>query len=293
VMISVIIPALNSQDTIGRTLSSLFLNTISETECEIIVVDNGSSDNTVKIAQRYPAKILSCAKRGQGAARNLGLAEAKGEIICFTDSDVIVPKDWLQKISKFFADYPRADGVGGPVLPPPDGHLNNLQKLEGEIYVNTHNFPDKMIKSTFGDKSNALYSANCAYRKDVLLLKNCFDDSGFDAVDIDLCWKLLQNGRLLVFNPEIAVFHLGFPWSLKRVFNQQFRWGRSQTILEMRYPVKTDLKMRLLPHYYLLVMLLRIIYSRGADESFLQLFESCAFNFGYAYGKLKAYLRSN
>ncbi len=289
-MISVIIPALNSQNTIGLTLSSLIRNAVLKLEFEIIVVDNGSSDNTMKIAERYPVKVVSCAKRGQGAARNLGLLEAKGDIICFTDSDVVVPKDWLSRIAAFFIDHPHAHGVGGPVLPPSSGHFNDLQKLEGELYFKTHNFPDKMVESAFGDKRNALYSANCAYRKNVLP-ENCFDDSGFDAVDIDLCWKLIQKGKLLLFDPEIKVFHLGFPWSLRGIFSQQFRWGKSQTILEMRYPIETNMKTRMLPYYYLLVMILRIFYLKGASESFLQLFESVAFNIGYAYGKMEAYTR--
>jgi glycosyltransferase involved in cell wall biosynthesis len=292
-LLSVVIAALNSENTIGRTLSSVFSNSLPSKEFEVIVVDNGSTDNTVEAAKRYPVKIFSCAKRGQGAARNLGIAKARGEIICFTDSDIVVPENWLRKILEFFSIYQHADGVGGPVLAPPSGHLNNLQKLEGETYARTHDFPTEMVESKFGDHIGSLYSANCAYRRDVLISSNGFDESGFDAVDIDLCWRLILKGKRLVFNPGIKVIHLGFPWSLKAVFRQQFRWGESRGKLNMRYPSTrtfyTGLKSRILRYYFFVVLFAQILYSKDRTKSILQLFEKCAFTCGCIKAYLEAY----
>ncbi len=292
-LLSVVIAALNSENTIGRTLSSVFSNSLPSKEFEVIVVDNGSTDNTVEAAKRYPVKIFSCAKRGQGAARNLGIVQARGEIICFTDSDVVVPENWLRKILGFFSICQHTDGVGGPVLAPTNGHLNNLQKLEGEIYARTHNFPTELVESKFGDHIGSLYSANCAYRRDVLISSNGFDESGFDAVDIDLCWRLILKGKRLAFNPEIRVIHLGFSWSLKGVFRQQFRWGESRGKLNMRYPstraFHTSLKSRILRYYFFVVLFAQILYSKGRAKSVLQLFEKCAFTCGCIKAHLEAY----
>ena len=292
-MLSVIIAALNSENTINHTLSSLHSNNLPSKEFEVVVVDNGSTDKTVEVAKRYPVKIFSCAKRGQGAARNVGIAKARGEIICFTDSDIVVPEDWLAKILRFFEDCPHADGVGGPVLAPASGHLNNLQKLEGEIYARTHDFPAKIIESKFGDHVGSLYSANCAYRRNVLISSNGFDDSGFDAVDIDLCWRLILKGKHLLFNPEMKVIHLGFPWNLKGVFRQQFRWGESRGKLNMRYPSarasNTGLKTRIFQYYFFAVLFAQILYSKGRARSVLQLFERCAFTCGCISAYLKSY----
>lgn len=292
-MLSVIIAALNSENTISRTLSSLYSNNLSSREFEVIVVDNGSTDKTVEVAKRYPVKILSCAKRGQGAARNLGITEARGEIICFTDSDIVGHEDWLAAILKFFNRFPHVDGVGGPVLAPASGHLNNLQKLEGEIYARTHDFPAKIVESKFGDHVGSLYSANCAYRRNALISSNGFDESGFDAVDIDLCWRLILKGEHLLFNPEMKVIHLGFPWNLKGVFRQQFRWGESRAKLNMRYPSarasNTGFKTRIFQYYFFAVLFTQILYSKDRAKSVLQLFERCAFTCGCISAYLKSY----
>ncbi len=293
-LFSVVVAALNSEKTLGQTLSSLFSNVVSAGEFEVIVVDNGSEDRTVEVAKKYPVKLFSCAKRGQGAARNVGVSEASGEVICFTDSDIVVPRNWLETILGFFGSHPLADGVGGPVLAPLNGHLNSLQKLEGEVYARTHYFPAGMVKSTFGDPVGSLYSANCAYRRDVFVSFGGFDESVLDAVDIDLCWRLILKGKCLMFNPEMKVVHLGVPWSLRGVFRQQFRWGKSRGILNMRYPrarfVNTGLRTKIFQYYFPAVFFVQILYSKGKTKSMLQLFEKCAFTCGCISAYLRAWL---
>jgi glycosyltransferase involved in cell wall biosynthesis len=288
VLLSVVIPALNSEATIGRTLSSVFSSKLYGDDFEVILVDNGSIDNTVRVAEKYPVKIYSCAKRGQGAARNLGVTKARGEIICFTDSDVVVARDWLERIWEFFVSHPHADGVGGPVLAPPRDNVNSLQRLEGELYARTHGFPTHMMRCEFGEKRNALYSANCAYRRNALVSSCGFDESGLDAVDIDLCWRLTLKGRHLVFDPELKVFHLGFPSSLWSVFKEQFRWGESEAELRMRYQDGHGLRKKILAYYSLLLSFMYVLCSKRRTMSFLHLCENCAFNLGFVNGHLKA-----
>jgi len=282
-LLSVVIPTLNSANTIRYTLSSLFSNNLSRDVFEVIVVDNGSIDNTVDVAEKFPAKIYSCPIHGQGPARNLGISKAQGDIICFTDSDVIVPKDWLQKILDFFDTHPNVDGVGGPVLAPLSSHINNLQKMDGEIYSETHIFPTRITKSRFRDKRTALNSANCSYRKEILFSVNGFDTSILDAVDIDLCWRLIRSGKCLIFNPDIKVIHFGSPWNLRGIFNQQFRWGISDIELKKRHPHKSSIKEKFFPYYSLVRLSLFLLSPKHKNKKLLRFFEICAFDCGRIY----------
>ena len=226
VLISVIIPAFNSERTIGLTISSVLSSSLPRNLFEVIVVDNGSVDNTVEVAKRFPVRLYSCPIRGQAPARNVGLREARGSIICFTDSDVVVPKDWLEKISNFLRDHPEIDGVGGRVLNPVKGHVNEFQKWVGDVYYEDQTFPRRIEKSRVLSYTASLYSADCSYRRDVLLSVNGFDESVWDGNDIDLTWRLVRQGKTLVFNPNIEVVHLGFASTLGKVFQKQMHWGK-------------------------------------------------------------------
>lgn len=224
--LSVVIPTFNSADTISHTLISILSNDYPKDLYEVIVVDNGSLDNTVEIVKRFPVRLYSCPKRGQGPARNKGIRQALGDTVCFTDSDVIAPSDWLQKISDFFKKHPDADAVGGRVLPPRSGHRTLIQKWVGEVYYMDQSFPAEMMHAKICTYTGSTYSANCAYRKDALLSVNGFDESVWDGNDIDLCWTLLKKGKNIVFNPDIQIIHLGFPWNMRLSFRKQFAWGR-------------------------------------------------------------------
>jgi len=119
--VSVIIPTLNSADTLEKCLASVSLNH-SRYRHEIIVVDAGSTDGTLDIARRYTDKVLN----GSPARinRNQGIKEASGDVICFTDSDCIVPVGWIDMMVDGLLRLHRQDntvaGVGGGNVPPPE-----------------------------------------------------------------------------------------------------------------------------------------------------------------------------
>src|SRR4051812_29584464 len=99
-MTSVVIPAYNEENNIGRCLESFIAQTFQE-PFEIIVVNNASTDKTREVALRYSAqlhiRVIDELQKGRGAARARGFAEAMGEIILSTDSDCTVPKDWIEQ----------------------------------------------------------------------------------------------------------------------------------------------------------------------------------------------------
>ena len=93
--ISVIVPTYNEEKNIGKTLESIKKIDKKDWETEIIVIDGGSKDDTVKVVKLLGAKVFVFEHRGIGYAREMGVENAKGEIIAFTDADTTLPFDWL------------------------------------------------------------------------------------------------------------------------------------------------------------------------------------------------------
>jgi len=120
--VSVVIPTLNSAETLERCLTSIKANN-TKYEYEVIVVDAGSNDETIEIARKYAHKVLD--GMPSRINRNIGVEAARGEIICFTDSDCFVPEDWIDRLVDGLLRLNVKDnkivGVGGGNIP----SLNN------------------------------------------------------------------------------------------------------------------------------------------------------------------------
>ena len=126
--ISVVIPAYNEVKKIRRCLTALQKQSIRD-PYEIIVVDNGSSDDTAPVARKFGVTVLEEKTRGVACARQRGFQAARGDIIASTDADTIVPPDWLQTIQNAMAD-PKRVGVMGTFLFYDRGKIwNGLTKI--------------------------------------------------------------------------------------------------------------------------------------------------------------------
>jgi len=234
--LSVVIPALNAVDTIRTNLTSLLSNDFRRDCYEIIVVDNGSTDLTPQVASEFPVKLVKCDKRGIGAARNFGTAEAKYDVVCFVDSDCVVSREHLRKISGYFDAHPTVDGVGGPVLPYIYDGINDWSLFIEEIYAEACDFPGKEV--TIGPReevwTHTLKGPNMAFRKSALVSVGGFEER-MPGEDIEICWRLVENGKVLRFLPDLEVF-LHIPGDLRKIFNSSFKWGVDCMALRRKYP---------------------------------------------------------
>ena len=111
--ISVIIPTFQEEEYVATTLSIL---TSVKSPIEVIVVDGGSQDNTVKIAKRFTNKVYKLSERGISKARNYGVKWSSADIIVFLDADVIPPKDLVEKVIETFKD-PTVVGATCTIMP--------------------------------------------------------------------------------------------------------------------------------------------------------------------------------
>jgi glycosyltransferase involved in cell wall biosynthesis len=278
-LLSVVIPALNSASTIDLTLSSVFSSSFSRELFEVLVVDNGSSDATVEVAQRFPVRVEHCAERGIGPPRNLGIRLARGNIVCLTDSDCVVERNWLRNIWRFFEQNPGADGVGGPVLPYPQGQ-SKIQRLTGEIFLEDHRYPNRTKKVQFGSVSGIIFGSNSAFRKNVVTSAGGYSVGGSN---LELAWRMVLMKRNLFFSPEIRVSHI-FPSNLQSIFRQQFRWGAQSTSMRRMYHLDEGAKDIAFISYFLVRRLLSLAFPRDLEKKLLQLTQLASYSLGRICG---------
>lgn len=120
--VSVIIPTYNRYDSLRLTLESIINQNFSPNEFEVIVIHNGSTDETKEVCKHYSSVIKNFIYHhdempGLLTGRHRGAFEAKGEILCFLDDDVNLASDWLKGIKYCFEENPDVDLVTGPCLP--------------------------------------------------------------------------------------------------------------------------------------------------------------------------------
>jgi peptidoglycan/xylan/chitin deacetylase (PgdA/CDA1 family)/GT2 family glycosyltransferase len=113
--VSVVIPAYNEEALLPACLASLRCQQFPG-EIEIIVVDNGSTDGTARIARSYGARVVTEPERGYSRALASGFAVASGEIIASTDADTAVPAFWISRLVREYAERPEVVAVGGEIV---------------------------------------------------------------------------------------------------------------------------------------------------------------------------------
>lgn len=230
-MISVVICAFNAERTMDDCLKSL--RTLTYPNYEVIVVNDGSTDRTLEISQGYPeARIISQENRGLSVARNVGIEAAKGEIVAFTDSDCVVDPDWLTYLAYRFVHDGFA-AVGGPNLPPPEDSLISAcvaASPGGPTHVLLN---DEVAEHVPG--------CNMAFRREVLREINGFDPV-FRAAgdDVDLCWRLQNQGYPIGFSPAAMVWHYRRN-TVKAYLKQQMGYGKAEAQLYFKHPYRFNL----------------------------------------------------
>ncbi len=113
--LSFVIPAHNEQAVIKQCLESVIKEIGLRQDCEIIVVNNASTDKTKSIAQSFPGvKVVDEPRKGLSQARQTGMENSSGELIANVDADTIMPQGWLEKVLQMFEQDSKLVGVSGP-----------------------------------------------------------------------------------------------------------------------------------------------------------------------------------
>jgi O-antigen biosynthesis protein len=229
--ISVVICAYNAERTMDACLASL--RTLRYPDYEVIVVNDGSTDRTLEITQRYPeVRIFTQENKGLSVARNVGIEQATGTIVAFTDSDCVVDPDWLTYLAYKFV-HNGFVAVGGPNLPPPED-----ARIPACVAASPGGPTHVLIEDEVAEH---IPGCNMAF------LKTALDEiSGFDPIyraagdDVDLCWRLQNQGHHIGFSPAAMVWHFRRN-TIQAYLKQQMGYGKAEAQLYFQHPFRFNM----------------------------------------------------
>lgn len=207
--ISIVIPNYNGSKTISLCLEAIYSSTYKN--FEVIVVDDGSTDNSIEVIRKFDCKLEELKEnRGPSFARNTGAKIAMGEILLFTDSDVCLPKDTLKKINDTFNMEKDISAVVG--MPDKFCKFKNIasQYFNLRVHFNYLKMPTYI---------SILYGSICSVKKEAFFNVNGFNTKLKKAgvEDNDLGYRLTEQGYKIRLNKNIQINHYKYLSILKLV----------------------------------------------------------------------------
>jgi O-antigen biosynthesis protein len=225
--VSVVVACHNGERTLRPCLDSL--KRLNYPDYEVILVDDGSTDGTAQVAEKFPGIRYFRHQRNLGlsAARNTGITAAAGEIIAFTDADCRADEDWLYYL---VADLVRSEfvGMGGPNLLPPED-----SPVAAVVMVSPGGPAHVMLTDR---RAEHIPGCNMVFFKSALERIGGFDPIFTKAGDdVDLCWRLQQAGGELGFSPAAFVWHYRRS-TAGAYLRQQYGYGEAEALLVRKHP---------------------------------------------------------
>jgi len=231
--VTVIVPVLNGEQTIGACLQALRTQTYPG-RMQPVVINDGSTDRTSNVARGFTeAQVIDQANRGRAAARNRGIAESAGEVLAFTDADCVPRPDWLETLVRRLRERERRGIVGGAIAIPPAANL--WQRLDHQAWAHSTGPAAPAGPTLFGSTANM-----CLWRK-VFTAVGGFDFRLRGSEDSDLAFRVHLAGYENFFEPAAVVEHRHPRTTLTSFLRQRYNYGK--------WTIQTVLKHKPLPPY--------------------------------------------
>jgi len=196
---SVVVAAYQAGRTIGQTLQSLLAARPQGVEVQLLVVDDGSTDDTASVAEAQGVTVIRRDHAGRAAALNAGIAAATANVVLFTDADCLVPENW---IGATLAVLRNRDGVGGNLRP---SRFTAVELAKVLRYVEEFE-TDIELRPPYDGV--CLNGNNMAIRKQALDAVGGFDEGYIHGADADLTRRLLDAGFNLLRTTRTHTVHL-------------------------------------------------------------------------------------
>jgi len=206
---TVIVPTFDRCRLLRACLDALLAQHLPPGGHEIVVVDDGSRDDTDALLHSLAGRVhtLRQLNRGWAAARNRGAQAGRGDLLIFLDDDCLAPPDWLRRYAAAWAAHPEAEAVAGRVACAPGANLAGKVQYQGhvDIFDRLNAAHDASYHApgpvTFG------YGANRSIRRTAFERLAGFDESLRYFEDLDLDLRLQATGARVWYDPDIVVDH--------------------------------------------------------------------------------------
>src|SRR5438876_931778 len=223
--VSVIVCSYNGGATLAACLDSL--GKLNYSHYEVILVDDGSTDDTACTAAQFPwVRYIHQSNHGLSHARNTGAAAAKGDVLAYTDSDCMVDADWLYYLigTLVSGDYA---GVGGPNITPP------AQDWIQACVAAAPGGPNHVLLTD--TVAEHIPGCNMAFYRWAFESMGGFDPEYRKAGDdVDFCWRIQQAGWVIAFSPAAIVWHYR-RFTLRAFLKQQDGYGEAESLLRFKH----------------------------------------------------------
>lgn len=221
--VSLYIPCFNAAKTILFCLDAVFKQTYPLEE--VLVIDDGSTDETVKLANQYPVRAIKQHKNlGLAAARNVAIRNTNAEFISSLDADCAPENEWLKHLMERF-DSPKIAGAGGKLL-----EIDSSSVFD--FWRSVH------MKQCWQDDETSppfLFGSNTVFRKEAFINIGFYNESyKSNYEDVDICNRLKKSNYTLLYEPRAIVRHLRYD-NICSLLNSYWRWNLGYYLKEGYY----------------------------------------------------------
>jgi alpha-1,6-rhamnosyltransferase len=223
--VTVIVPVYNSPKLLAVCLDNLLPQDYPD--YEVIVVDDGSTDDTVAVAKRYPVKVIESAYLGLSSVRNQGIRAARGEIVMTVDADLTVPHDLIRRMAPPLADP--AVGVTMAWW----GIRNPENLVSALIYRVYEYFVRNLTEADF------FWGYCVAFKKTLVEEAGYFDETLSYVEDVDFAYRVARAGRRIKILKDVRVWHY-FRDSLSAHLKRHYKTARHKFLYVCRSKKYTD-----------------------------------------------------
>ena len=238
VLLSIIIPTYNRKNSLSKCLYA-FVNQVTKMSYEVLIIDDGSTDNTDEVIKKWEKnthfilRYFRQENRGPASARNIGIKQARGDILLFVGDDIIATPNLIEQHMLFHCKYPEENvAMLGYVT------WSSEIKVTPFMYWLEHGGPQfQYYKFKHREKVKAFWTCNISLKRSFLIKEGYFDEDFPYAAyeDTELGYRLQKKGLQIIYNKNAIAYHY-HSTNIEKYCYRQKLVGKSFIILHKKYP---------------------------------------------------------